>query len=153
MEWHMIKCILLITFCISMKYNHINFNNISLNYLYVYIYTLSNTTFMYYHIIDNVYILFYVQISSKQFVSFYSRSSELLVIKILPQIARFLCQHGAHLGPVGPGSAPCWQHEPYYQGIFIKQFPENIVLLPIYQTSHNGLPTTKGFSFREIKET
>ena len=25
-------------------------------------------------------------------------------------------QHGAHLGPVGPRWAPCWPHEPCYQG-------------------------------------
>ena len=25
-------------------------------------------------------------------------------------------QHGAHLGPVGPRWAPCWSHEPCYQG-------------------------------------
>ena len=25
-------------------------------------------------------------------------------------------QHGAHLGPVGPIWAPCWPHEPCYQG-------------------------------------
>ena len=25
-------------------------------------------------------------------------------------------QYGAHLGPVGPRWAPCWPHEPYYQG-------------------------------------
>ena len=27
-------------------------------------------------------------------------------------------QHGAHLGPVGPRWAPCWPHEPCYQGHF-----------------------------------
>ena len=27
-------------------------------------------------------------------------------------------QHGAHLGPVGPRWAPCWPHEPCYQGCF-----------------------------------
>ena len=32
---------------------------------------------------------------------------------ILPQIARFMGRHGAHLGPRW---APCWLHEPYYQG-------------------------------------
>ena len=26
-------------------------------------------------------------------------------------------QHGAHLCPVGPRWAPCWPHEPYYQGM------------------------------------
>ena len=32
------------------------------------------------------------------------------------QIARFMGQHGAHLGPVGLRRAPCWPHEPCYQG-------------------------------------
>ena len=27
-------------------------------------------------------------------------------------------QHGAHLGPVGPRLAPCWPHEPCYQGYY-----------------------------------
>ena len=34
----------------------------------------------------------------------------------LPQIARFMGQHGAHLGPVGPRWALCWPHEPCYKG-------------------------------------
>ena len=29
--------------------------------------------------------------------------------------------HGAHLGPVGPRWAPCWPHEPCYQGCVIPQ--------------------------------
>ena len=29
-------------------------------------------------------------------------------------------QHGVHLGPVGPGWAPYWPHEPCYQGIHLK---------------------------------
>ena len=33
-----------------------------------------------------------------------------------PQIAKLMGQHGAHLGPVGPRWAPCWPHEPCYQG-------------------------------------
>ena len=35
------------------------------------------------------------------------------------QIARFMGQHGAHLGPVGPKWAPCWPHEPHYQGCLV----------------------------------
>ena len=31
-------------------------------------------------------------------------------------IARFMGQHGAHLGPTGPRWAPCWPYEPYYLG-------------------------------------
>ena len=27
--------------------------------------------------------------------------------------------HVAHLGPVGPRWAPCWSHEPCYQGIYL----------------------------------
>ena len=34
----------------------------------------------------------------------------------LSQIAKFMGQHGAHLGPVGPRWAPCWPYEPCYQG-------------------------------------
>ena len=30
--------------------------------------------------------------------------------------ARFMGQHGAHLGPKGPRWAPCWPHEPCYLG-------------------------------------
>ena len=30
-------------------------------------------------------------------------------------------QHVAHLGPVGPRWAPCWSHEPCYQGLFPKR--------------------------------
>ena len=30
---------------------------------------------------------------------------------------KFMGQHGAHLGPVGPRWAPCWPHGPCYQGI------------------------------------
>ena len=37
-------------------------------------------------------------------------------IKKPSQIARFMGQHGAHLGPAGPRWAPCWPHEPCYQG-------------------------------------
>ena len=33
-------------------------------------------------------------------------------------IAKFMGQHGAHLGPVGPRWAPCWPNEPCYQGTF-----------------------------------
>ena len=33
------------------------------------------------------------------------------------QIAKFICgQHGSHLGPAGPRRAPCWPHEPCYEG-------------------------------------
>ena len=32
-------------------------------------------------------------------------------------------QHGAHLGPVGPRWAPCWPHEPCYQGSSNINFP------------------------------
>ena len=35
---------------------------------------------------------------------------------VLPQIAKFIGQHGAHLGPVGPRWAPCWPHKTCYQG-------------------------------------
>ena len=31
-------------------------------------------------------------------------------------------QHGAHLGPVGPRLAPCWPHEPCYQGSYVSSW-------------------------------
>ena len=34
-----------------------------------------------------------------------------------PLVARFIGQHGAHLGPRGPRWAPCWLHEPCYLGL------------------------------------
>ena len=33
-------------------------------------------------------------------------------------------QHAAHLGPLGPRWAPCWPHEPYYQGTCIGGQPK-----------------------------
>ena len=38
-------------------------------------------------------------------------------------------QHGAHLGPVGPRWAPCWPHEPCYQGTSIKQVVFHLAIL------------------------
>ena len=35
-----------------------------------------------------------------------------------PRLQSSWDQHGAHLGPVGPGWAPCWTHEPYCLGFF-----------------------------------
>ena len=34
----------------------------------------------------------------------------------IPRYQSSCGQHGAHLGPVGPRWAPCWPHEPCYQG-------------------------------------
>ena len=31
-------------------------------------------------------------------------------------------QHGANLGPIGPKWAPCWPHEPCYQGMVMRQW-------------------------------
>ena len=36
----------------------------------------------------------------------------------LPRYQGSLGPHGAHLGPVSPRCAPCWPHEPCYQGCF-----------------------------------
>ena len=33
-----------------------------------------------------------------------------------PRWQSSLGQHGSHLGPVGPRWAPCWPHDPCYQG-------------------------------------
>ena len=49
--------------------------------------------------------------------------------------------HGAHLGPVSPRWAPCWPHEPCYQGM-------------IKKTSHGidlALPKYLDFSVRRVE--
>ena len=38
-------------------------------------------------------------------------------------------QHGAHLGPVGPRWAPCWPHEPCYQGLLASERFVKITLM------------------------
>ena len=44
-------------------------------------------------------------------------------VSVLTQIAKFMGQHGAHLGPVGLRWAQCWPREPCYQGtvVYIKK--------------------------------
>ena len=37
---------------------------------------------------------------------------------MVTQIAKFMGQHGAHLGPVSPRWAPCCPHEPCYRGSY-----------------------------------
>ena len=37
---------------------------------------------------------------------------------------------GAHLGPVGPRWAPCWSHEPCYQGRFQNYAPSHEAIFP-----------------------
>ena len=37
-------------------------------------------------------------------------------------VARFMGQHGAHLGPIGPRWAPCWPHELCYLGQYSVTF-------------------------------
>ena len=55
--------------------------------------------------------------NSKLCICLPSRDCEAMyVIPAMPQIAKFMGQHGAHLGPVGPRWAPCWPHESCYQG-------------------------------------
>ena len=44
-------------------------------------------------------------------------------------------QHGAHLGPVGPRWAPCWPHEPCYQGSNYVMVSESAQLLSKYHIS------------------
>ena len=39
-----------------------------------------------------------------------------IVNRTMPDSTVYGCQHGARLGPTGPGWAPCWSHEPYYLG-------------------------------------
>ena len=48
-----------------------------------------------------------------------------MILDTVSQIANSWGQHGAHLGPVGPRWAPCWPHEPCYQGLaFLLSFIE-----------------------------
>ena len=49
---------------------------------------------------------------------------EIRFLTSVSEVADYLCRHfpdskvhGAHLGPVGPRWAPCWNHEPCYQGL------------------------------------
>ena len=44
-------------------------------------------------------------------------------ILINTQIVRFMGLHGAHLGTTEPRWAPCWPHEPCYQGAHIPWHP------------------------------
>ena len=49
------------------------------------------------------------------------------------QIAKFMGPTWAHLGPVGPRWAPCWPHEPCYQGM-----PLGVtLLLSYYELAYN----------------
>ena len=44
------------------------------------------------------------------------KSSSTGVNQYQPREQSLWGQHGAHMGPVGPRWAPCWPHEPCYQG-------------------------------------
>ena len=60
-------------------------------------------------------------------------------------------QHGAHLGPpVGPRWAPCWLHEPCYQGCFITIShvalgARIIIPVPYLQMSCSDLTRMRGY--------
>ena len=56
---------------------------------------------------------------------------------LAPQIARFMGLHGAHLGTTGPRWAPCWPHEPYYQGRYL--MVHNILVVMINKILKNGI--------------
>ena len=49
-------------------------------------------------------------------------------IDITTQIAKFMGQHWVHLGPVGPRWAPCWPHEPCYQGSVYPHYPRTVMI-------------------------
>ena len=52
-------------------------------------------------------------------------------------------QHGAHLGPVGPRWAPCWPHEPCYQGCYSDYFPlleAVLIVIVMWQSMWQILP-------------
>ena len=45
-----------------------------------------------------------------------SQVTALPLVRAIPWEQSLCGQHGAHLGPAGPRWAPCWPHEPCYQG-------------------------------------
>ena len=47
-------------------------------------------------------------------MEWYYNYGALNAILIHTPITKFMGQHGAHLGPVGPRWSPCWPHEPCY---------------------------------------
>ena len=47
----------------------------------------------------------------------WSLAETIFLLILLITDSSFMGQHGAHLGPTGPRWAPCWPHEPCYQGI------------------------------------
>ena len=51
-----------------------------------------------------------------------------------PRLQSSWGQHGGHLGPVGPRWAPCWPHEPCYQGC-----SEDIVITPASTKLKGGI--------------
>ena len=66
-----------------------------------------------------VLLLFLSQISSKRTcsaLSFWTHDIPSKLSQYHPRWQSSWGQHGAHLGPVGPRWAPCWRHEPCYQG-------------------------------------
>ena len=54
--------------------------------------------------------------NGQQIRRFKGKNKSLPKPKLTSLIARFMGQHGAHLGPTGPRWAPCWAHELCYLG-------------------------------------
>ena len=71
----------------------------------------------------------------------YPIASKYIGVNTVTQIAKFMGQHGAHLGPVGPRWAPFWPHEPWYQGTSLKSWLifGLEVIDPMYKVSVNDI--------------
>ena len=55
-------------------------------------------------------------------------------------------QHGAHLGPVGRRWAPCWPHEPCYQGCYNAK----VIIKTVRVPAKNGLQVHLVFQMKAI---
>ena len=54
-----------------------------------------------------------------------------------PQIAKFMGPTWVHLGPVGPRWAPCWPHEPCYQGSCHEEKLSSLVIMTTSSADSN----------------
>ena len=69
-----------------------------------------------------------------------------LTTSVLSLLARFLGQHGALLGPIGPRWAPCWLHELCYLGYYNIQMFSGIIGL-IFGTRSSFSKFLRGLHF------
>ena len=94
--------------------------------------------------------------------SVYHVDSELLADhrSSLPKWQSSWGQHGAHLGPVGPSWAPCWPHEPCYQGLHTvhslngkKYFGNSLVTKQTNMGATMGCPFHSWVTFGDLLQT